>query len=347
MGKTNPGNFFEDFRLGFEIRHATPRTITEGDVALYNALFGSRFALHSSAEFAASCGLKPHPIDDLLVFHMVFGKSVPDISVNAVANLGYAEGRFGVPVHAGDTLCAISKVIGLKENANRQTGIVYVRTTGYNQQGETVVEFVRWVMVKKRDPMSGPMAAVVPRTAPFVPPEKLLLDGLNFSHYDPVLAGSPYFWEDYEPGEHIDHVDGMTIEEAEHMLATRLYQNTAKVHFNQHAEAAGRFGRRLIYGGHIISLARSLSFNGLGNAVKIAAINGGRHVAPCFAGDTLYAWSRIEETWELDGRPDIGALRIKTFAAKDHPCADFPGETEAHPQVVLEFDYTVLMPRRF
>ena len=47
MTKTNPGNFFEDFRLGQEIAHATPRTVTEGDMALYTALSGSRFALHS------------------------------------------------------------------------------------------------------------------------------------------------------------------------------------------------------------------------------------------------------------------------------------------------------------
>ena len=347
MDKTNPGNFFEDFRLGFEFRHATPRTVTHGDMALYGALYGNRFALTSSAEFAAGCGLPSLPVDDLLVFHLVFGKSVPDISVNAVANLGYAEGRFGAPVFAGDTLCATSKVIGLKENSNRQTGIVHVRTLGFNQQGETVLDFVRWVMVRKRDPNAGTAPPETPETAEFVRPEKLLIDGLNFSHYDTVLAGSPHFWEDYSPGERIDHVDGATIEEAEHMLATRLYQNTAKVHFNRHAEGSGRFGRRLVYGGHIISMARALSFNGLGNAVKIAAINGGRHVAPCFAGDTIYAWSRIEAAWEIPNRPDIGALRIKSFAAKDHPCGDFPGDAEAHPQLVLEFDYTVLMPRHF
>jgi len=349
MTKTNPGNFFEDFRLGFEFRHGAPRTVTEGEIALYGALYGSRFALTSSTEFAAtSCGLAERPVDDLLVFHLVFGKSVPDISVNAVANLGYAEGRFSALVHAGDTLHATSKVIGLKENANRQTGIVHVRTAGFNQQGETVLDFVRWVMVRKRDPNAEIGPPEVPETASFVPPETLIVpDGLNFGHYDPVMGGSPHFWEDYAVGERIDHVDGMTIEEAEHMLATRLYQNSAKVHFNQHAEALGRFGRRLVYGGHIISLARALSFNGLGNAVKIAAINGGRHVAPCFAGDTIYAWSRIEAAWEIPNRPDIGALRIKSFAAKDHPCADFPGDADTHPQLVLEFDYTVLMPRRF
>jgi 2-methylfumaryl-CoA hydratase len=121
----------------------------------------------------------------------------------------------------------------------------------------------------------------------------LVPTGIRIEQYDTALSGSTDLWNDYQVGERIDHVDGMTIEESEHMMATRLYQNTARVHFNQQAEKAGRFGRRLIYGGHIISLARSLSFNGLANAFSIAAINGGRHVAPAFAGDTIYAWSEV------------------------------------------------------
>ena len=347
MEKTSQGNFFEDFRLGAEYRHAPPRTITEGDIALYTALYGSRFALTSSSEFAASCGIEPRPVDDLLVCHLVFGKSVLDIQRNVVVNLGYAEGNFCVPVQVGDTLVATSKVIGLKENSSRETGIVYIRTKGFNQQGETVLSFIHWAMVEKRDPKADVAPLHLPDIAPFIAPEDLFVPmHLDFSLYDPVLAGSNHFWEDYSPGERIDHVDGITIEEAEHMLATRLYQNPAKVHFNRQSEITGRFGRRLVYGGHIISLARSLSFNGLGNAAKIAAINGGRHIAPSFAGDTIYAWSRIEEAWEIEPRQDLGALRIKTFAAKDHPCADFPGDKGPHPKLVLEFDYTVLMPRR-
>src|SRR5690606_16602858 len=118
-----------------------------------------------------------------------------------------------------------------------------------------------------------------------------------------------------------DHSDGQTIEEAEHQMATRLYQNTARVHFNQHREREGRFGRRLVYGGHIISLARALSFNGLGNAVKLLAINAGSHVAPAFGGDTIYAWSEVLEKEPLPGRSDCGILRLRTVAAKDWPCA--------------------------
>src|SRR5436309_258272 len=151
MTKTTPGNFFEDFRLGQKIAHATPRTVTAGDVALYNALYGSRFPVQSSDVFAYAIGYPRAPVDDLLVFHIVFGKTVPDVSLNAVANLGYADCRFLAPVYPGDTLAARSQVIGLKENSNRKTGIVYVRTTGHRQDGAAVLEFVRWVMVRKRD----------------------------------------------------------------------------------------------------------------------------------------------------------------------------------------------------
>jgi 2-methylfumaryl-CoA hydratase len=139
MTKTSAGNFFEDFRLGQTIRHATPRTVTAGEVALYTGLFGSRFAVQSSAPFATAIGYRTAPVDDLLVFHMVFGKTVPDISLNAVANLGYAGCQFLGPVFAGDTLSAASEVIGLKENSNRKTGIVYVRTRGTNQDGAAVL----------------------------------------------------------------------------------------------------------------------------------------------------------------------------------------------------------------
>jgi 2-methylfumaryl-CoA hydratase len=135
----------------------------------------------------------------------------------------------------------------------------------------------------------------------------------------------------------------MTIEESCHMTATRLYQNTARVHFNQHAEKSGRFGRRIVYGGHVISLARALSFNGLANAFRIAAINGGRHLNPCFAGDTVYAWTRVAEKIALPGRRDCGALRLVTYATKDRPCGDFPAEGS---EVILEFDYTAILPRR-
>ena len=159
-------------------------------------------------------------------------------------------------------------------------------------------------MVRKHDEAAAAPGDHVPRLPTVLDP-KVLSEAclpIDLSAYDDALAGSPYRFGDYEVGERVDHLDGITVEEAEHMTATRLYQNTARIHFNQYIEGKGRFGRRLIYGGHVISLARSLSFNGFANAFHIAAINGGRHVAPLFAGGTIFAWSEVLAKSELPGR---------------------------------------------
>lgn len=347
--KTDPGRFFEHFRMGEVIRHATPRTITTGDVALYTALYGPRFAVQSSDAFAQAIGYERSPVDDLLVFHVVFGKTVPDISINAVANLGYAEGRFLRPVYPGDTLSTVSEVIGLKENSNRKTGVVYVRSTGYNQRNEAVLSYVRWVMVKKADEAAVVDGEHLPALSKAVAVADLgsAVPALDPAAWSDALAGSKYRFSDYAVGERIDHIDGMTVEEAEQQIATRLYQNTAKVHFDGHAAKDTRFGKRLIYGGVVISLARALSFNGLGNAFHIAAINGGRHVAPLFSGDTVYAWSEVLDTADVPGRGDVGAVRLRLIATKNRPCGDHPYKLgdEMDPAVILDFDYWVLLPR--
>ena len=343
MSKTNPGRFFEDYRIGQVIRHAVPRTVAEGERALYHALYPARHALYSSDEFAAASGLEGSPLDDLIAFHIVFGKSVPDISLNAVANLGYAEGRWLKPVWPGDTLRAESEVIGLRENSNGKSGVVWVRTRGLNQLDEVVLDYVRWVMVRKGDAAAPAPEPVVPELAKSVAPADLVLpEGMDFAQYDFDLAGEPHRWGDYQIGEIIDHVDGVTVEEAEHMLATRLWQNTAKVHFDT---TAREDGRRLIYGGHVISMARALSFNGLANAQMIVALNGGAHANPCFAGDTVRAWSEVLDKAET-GTPGIGAIRLRLVAHKgaagDHVLRT--GDGKYAPQVLLDLDYWALMP---
>jgi 2-methylfumaryl-CoA hydratase len=225
-----------------------------------------------------------------------------------------------------------------------------VRTTGRDQHGEPVLAYARWVMVRKRDAASPAPAAVVPKLAERVDPASLgaAVPPIDAGRYDLALAGSPHRWGDYATGERIDHIDGMTLEEAEHQIATRLYQNTAKVHFNLHEQAQGQFKRRLVYGGVVISLARALSFNGLANAFHIAAVNAGRHVAPCFAGDTVYAWSEVLEKAEVPGRGDVGALRVRLVAAKHRSCADFPLRNPAGDYadgVILDLDLWLLLPR--
>jgi 2-methylfumaryl-CoA hydratase len=342
MAKTNPGRFFEDYSVGQVIHHAVPRTVSGGERALYHALYPARHALYSSDEFAKACGLPTSPLDDLAAFHIVFGKTVPDVSLNAVANLGYAEGRWLKPVYMGDTLRSESEVIGLKENSNGKTGVVYVRTRGINQNDDVIMEYVRWVMVRKNN-------LDAPAPTPIVPVLKKTLDvadlstpeGLDFSNYDFTLAGEPHRWGDYQIGEIIDHVDGVTVEEAEHMIATRLWQNTAKVHFDATFRPDGQ---RLIYGGHVISMARALSFNGLANAQMIVGLNGGAHANPCFAGDTVKAWTEVLDKAETPA-PGVGALRLRLVATKGtHPKTLRTEDGKYNSDVLLELDYWALMP---
>lgn len=345
--KPSRGRFLEDFLQGQRIHHATPRTVTEADATLNVALTGSRFALFSSDLFAQRCGLPRAPIDPLLAFHIVFGKTVPDVSLNAVANLGYAQGVFQKLVYAGSTLTAVSDVLGLKENSSKASGVVWIRTQGVDEQGEPVLEYVRWVMVQKAFGESLIPAAPPPVLENVISAQDLQIpDFLTFDDYAYDLAGEPYALEDYEIGERLDHIDGMCVEEAEHQIATRLYQNTAKVHFNEYAQRKGLQGRRLIYGGVAISIARAISFNGLANAQLLLAVNAGTHVNPLFAGDTVFAWSQVLDKALI--APGIGALRIRLIATKNKPCTQFPGADPAvvDPDVILDFDYWAAIPSR-
>jgi len=348
--KTSSGRFFEHFTLNEVINHATPRTITAGDVALYVALTGSRNPLHCSEPFAQNLGYQSAPIDDLLTFHIAFGKTVPDVSVNAVANLGYADVRFLQPVYVGDTLSTSSQVIGLKQNSNGKNGVVYVRSTAVNQHKQPVLSWVRWVMVHKSDTNAPAPETTVPELPAFVAAEQLSIPAqLTANRFDQQATNGQFYWEDYQAGERINHAAGMTINQSDHSLATRLYQNNARLHFDAHLMQSSTFGKRLVYGGIVISACRALSYEGLENAISIAAINAGTHANPSFAGDTIYTFTEVLDSWELPNRSDIGALRLRMVGIKNMNSADL-AETKQfnsyHPNVVLDLDYTVLMPRK-
>ena len=343
-GKTNRGRFFEDYFVGQIITHSVPRTLTSGERAIYLAAYPARHALYSSDEFARKCGFAESPLTELAAFHIIFGKTVPDISLNAVANLGYAECSFLKPVFVGDTLRSISEVIGLKQNSNGKTGVVWVRTSGFNQRDEKVIEYIRWVMIRKSDYNSSEPTTIIPKLKPCLTVKDLIIpEGLSFKNYNYELSGDKYRLNDYSIGETINHVDGVTIEEAEHMMATRIWQNTAKVHYDV---TQRKDGSRLVYGGHVISLARSLSFNGMANAQLIAAINSGSHVNPCMAGDTVTAWSEILDVSETD-EVSIGAIRIRLVAMKNSSDSFELRKEDGkyNANVLLDLDYWAFIPR--
>ena len=348
MSKINYGNYFEDFSIGQKIVHPLPRTVSEGDVSLYIAFTGSRFSLHSSDIVAREIGYKKRPIDDILMFHLTFGKSVQDISLNAIANLGYAEISFPNPVFVGDTVSMTSTVIGLKENSNGKSGVVYVHSIGINQDGNEVLNFKRWVMVHKKDHSVKSEINIVPSFQTCTP----IVDKINIptiGAIDTDASGGEYFFEDYVAGERLNHPEGITIDNSDHTLATKLYQNNAKVHFNDHMMKSTPMGQRLMYGGIVISMARAISFNGLQNAQWVYAINSGNHCNPTYAGDTIYAYTEVLETINHK-REDIGLLRLRTVAIKNQNPTEISspkGEDGKYlPNIVLDLDYTVVIPKK-
>ncbi len=348
-----PGNFFEDFSVGRKFAHAGGRTITEGDCSVYLALTGDRYRLFCDAEYAKSRGYDGMLVNDLLVFHVVFGQTVSDISRNAIANLGYADVRFRNPVYPGDTMTTETEVIGLRQNKNGESGIVYVQSRAKNQRGQTVLEFCRWVMVRKRDSASPAPKEDVPNLRKEISPFALVHCAETIPNGSGEASPGRYF-EDYKERQRIYHGAGMTIEEAEHASATRLYQNTAAVHFDGHAMKSTGAGRRLIYGGHIISVARALQFDGLENAERILGWNGGRHANPTYAGDTIYAATDVLEKHTTFAKRG-GLLRLRLWAVKNHDPVrdqfelhrtDDQGRTSYHPDVVLDLDYFAFVPNR-
>ncbi len=348
---TPSGLFFDDFQLGQILQHGVPRTITEADATLYTALTGSRFALHCASTVAQCAGFKHMPIDNLLLFHIAFGKTVNDISLNAVANLGYAEVSFKQAAFANDTISVSSEVIGLKENSNGKTGVVYVHSIATNQRQQVVLSFKRWVMVHKA-------AGSQPSNISHVPPlqkmvandQQCIPEQLNLSQWQDTFSDNQMKASDFEVGDRIFHRDGITINDSDHSLATRLYQNNARVHFDQHLMDNSSHGKRLVYGGHIISLARALSYNGLGNGIWISAIHAGSHCNPSFAGDTIYSLSNIIGIEDVKDRDDIKQVTIQMFALKNNTpehieqlCSIENNRKRYHKDVVLDLTFTVLM----
>lgn len=345
-GLPDQGPWFDDFMLGQHIVHATPRTIGDGEAAVYFSLTGSRNALASADETARLCGFPKRPLDSWLVFNIAFGKTVREISANAVANLGYAELRFMAPVFAGDTLRCESDVIGLRATSKGNSGIVYVRSTCFNQRCEQVLKWVRWVLLPRRNTERPAPASLVPDLTESIAPNEIAspagIESADALGRWCAATGSTRLWDDYEPGQTIIHPMAMTVGETDHMSATRLYQNLAQVHFVAGAENAPP----LVYGGHVISLCQALAHDGLENLIHPVAVNAGSHRAPVGAGDELRAVTHVVNRYPLPGRNDIAAVRLRLLGLRNLS-VQAAGVVEPNdPAVVLDLDYTAIMPRR-
>ena len=156
------GRFFEDFEVGDLYRHPLGRTVLAVDNAWFTLLTQNTAPIHFDRHYAAQTEFGQPLVDSTFTLALVTGQSVTDISQNVFANLGWDEVRLPNPVFEGDTLYSQSEVLEKRESKSRpDVGIVRVRTTGFNQDGKTVIHFIRTVMVFRRG-----KAPVMPRPAP-------------------------------------------------------------------------------------------------------------------------------------------------------------------------------------
>lgn len=150
------GRFLEDFRLGDRYRHAHGRTVSETDNTWFTLLTNNTHQIHVNADYASRTEFGRPLVVSTLTLAIVTGLSVPDVSQNAVANLGWQNVRLLAPVFAGDTLYAESEVLEVRPSRSRPgQGIVRVHTRGFNQRRETVIEFERTVLVYTRAARPG------------------------------------------------------------------------------------------------------------------------------------------------------------------------------------------------
>ncbi|MCB0045129.1 MAG: MaoC family dehydratase [Caldilineaceae bacterium] len=145
-----PGRVFEDFAVGDVYPHRLGRTISEVDNTWFTLLTVNPNPIHFDAHYAAQTEFGKPLVDSTFTLALITGLSVADISQNAI-NLGWDDVRLPAPVFAGDTLYAQSEVLEVRASQSRpRQGIVRVRTSGFNQNGTVVIEFVRTIMVYKR-----------------------------------------------------------------------------------------------------------------------------------------------------------------------------------------------------
>ncbi len=150
MKTSNLGNYYEDFTVGEMVEHSLSKTIFESDNNLFSLLTMNHHPVHLNLEYCTRNQHKQILVVGTLVFSLVVGMTVPDISGKAVANLEYESVKHLGPVFINDTIYAKTEILDKWETSGKSRGVVYVETIAYNQRGESVLSFRRKVLIPKK-----------------------------------------------------------------------------------------------------------------------------------------------------------------------------------------------------
>ncbi|NRA03336.1 MAG: MaoC family dehydratase [Myxococcales bacterium] len=309
------GNYLEDFRVGQVFRHKGGRTITAGLHAHFTDFSMTTNPLHKNLRYALVYGFEDMLVPPGLVMAVAFSQTVEDVSENARANLEYIDMRFGAPVYIGDTIEVETTVLGVRGSSrNRDRGVVHVQSLARKQAGDLVLAYQRKVQVFKSDARAelqeGEIEPHRVEISPLLPAYDPSAGYAELAH----LTNEDTYFEDYTPGDTYEHARGRTVTE-EHIFLTGMLDNTSQVHCNQTMidRDPDRFlgGRLVIYGGIPFALCLGLSCADIGdNSLSDIVYSTGRHTAPIFAGDTVFASTEIRGRRDYPGRDDLGILEV-------------------------------------
>jgi acyl dehydratase len=319
------GPFFEDFEVGQVFDDAPGLTLTSGHAALHQALTGDRLRLALDAPLSEAvtgrAALLAHPN---LVCDVAIGQSTgPTQRVRG--NLFYRGLVLLRPVHVGDTLRSRTEVVGLRQNKPRSdgsaTGLVALRIQTADQHGDPVLDFWRCPMIPLRDAgvQTGHADRFddIPQELDFDRVEAASPDGWDLGAFRDEIGGAHF--ADLSPGSVWELEGRDTVTAAPELV--RLSLNVAAAHVDAGATA---HGRRLVYGGHTISMAAAHVTRALPNLVTIVAWRGCDHLGPVFEGDVLATRIELEGMRPLPAGGGLVELRAQVSAERD---ADGDAET--------------------
>jgi acyl dehydratase len=312
--------YFEDLKQGQWFRNAPAVTLTEGHAAFHSALFGDRLRLPLDSSLCRSVSGRRALAHPNLVCNIAIGQTTEPTQL-VKANLFYRGLMLHRPVFIGDTLTTTTEVVALRQNRTKPeraaTGMVVLRVRVENQHHDTVLDFWRCPMLPCRNPDADTGANdsfdSIPEELPISRLAAAIPDCWDLDHYRDSLPGAHY--ADLSAGTHyiIDSHDTVTCAPE----LARMTMNLACAHTDA---AASAYGRRLVYGGHTISMASAQITRALPNLVTIVGWRGCDHPAPVFEGDRIRTELRITDMHRLErvGLVDLHATAYADRAKNSH-----------------------------
>lgn len=348
------GRLLDDFQIGDIYHHPWEVTIDDGMLAMFAASFIDPNPIYSSQRYARELGFRDRVIHPLVLMNLALSFTVHDISEQAIAHLAYIDLRFPNAAYSGDTLTVASEILGARASESKtDRGVVHLRTTGVNQNGEVVVTFERRALIptgklEGRAHRDSEEKAEFPGGAVA---EQRLPKELDKEFKLPEWKGRPRgFFEDFEEGDVIFHPWGRTVGASEHMQLTMLSRNSHPLHFDEVYSRERSFtATRVVEGGLVFAWTCSLaSRDTSASALWEMGYDRGSHPAPVLTGDTLFAVSKVIEKREHNERAGIvrfhlvGIKNESPYSLMETGFELFDGKPS---QKVFEIERDLLLPR--